>query len=74
MTDKIIAAAREAGIEHLLADGVIHEAEAAAFYALAYRQGLEDAAGICARFQERHMQPGECEAAIRNIMKENNHG
>ena len=55
MTNKIIEAARECG----LTDGLElpHEIESVVrFYALAYRQGLEDAARVC----DEQQTEGEC--------------
>lgn len=66
MTDHIIKAAGECGIEMLAIDGVIHEPELERFYAIAYRAGMERAAEICESLPaDYYGANGECAAAIR---------
>lgn len=84
MNDKIIAAAREAGFQisdqfGVLAGPMVVQSAVERLYALAYRQGLEDAAKECELNSQRWPDPRkvyvahECAAAIRQL-KENTHG
>lgn len=90
MDDKIIAAAREADQGHagseceLFGGGVVSVSTLARLYALAYRQGLEDAAlraTIHSQYPienefDRGYDKGSRDAAtrIRALMKEKDHG
>lgn len=97
MDNKIIAAAREAGMttgENQKHNGEywwrslgrqtnVSTSDLERFYAIAYRQGLEDAATKCGEVYHRNIGPAhgevrygiaQCATAIRELMKEQNHG
>lgn len=77
MTDKIIAAAREAGFQisdqfGVQAGPMVVQSAVERLYAIAYRQGLEDAENAVRAMSHGNVRV--CADAIRELMKDPNHG